>query len=228
MFDDTCPRCGAEDEVQGRPTDTGVELSCDRCGHIWPRGGPRCRACSGTDSTTRPQRLSVNPRGNQYATVGVVETRLCPRCDAEVLASTHPGHWLPDGYPSRFVNGRRQPPRMVQPPARTQPAALKPPPPPAPDPPSSEARKLQPKPAITNPTVRQAVESSLTDHPGLDSGVITLFALRLGSATRLDSIRPLLRPAAIQSWLDSARLPKSAPETTAALIKDWNEKGWLG
>ena len=92
--------------------------------------------------------------------------------------------------------------------------------PPAAPPPS-------PRVALTNPTVRQAIDASLKDHPDLNAGVITVFALHLGPATRLAALADALSPSGIRRWLDGARLPASAEATVSVLTADWASRGWL-
>lgn len=180
----------------------------------------------------RPQKLVVNPRGNQLATVGVIETRLCPACDADVLRSTHEGHWLPDGYASRFVNGFRP----VAGPAVRRPVGdghrpagpmvperpLAPIPRPTAVPPASAPAPL------SNPTVRQAVEASMKDHPDLNAGVLALLALHLGPATRLDALGDAVGVPELRRWRDKARLPATADATIGSLRADWEARGWVG
>ncbi len=232
MFDNPCPRCHAEEEVVGNQTDHGIRLTCKQCGHSWLRAGPRCRTCGGEACVVRPQKLVVNPRGNQLATVGVVETRPCPICDAEILTSTHNAQWLPDGYVSCFVNGPRPPTaptahftvrrdeRGVSPQVSPRRPTTTSRPPAAP--PSSTPVPL------TNPTVRQAIDATLKDHPELNAGVITLFALHLCPATGIAALGDTLSPSGIRGWLDGVRLPASADATLSVLTAHWASRGWLG
>jgi transposase len=39
-----CPACGETERLHGRSTAAGIVLTCESCGHKWPRDDtPRCR-----------------------------------------------------------------------------------------------------------------------------------------------------------------------------------------
>lgn len=223
MFDSTCPRCGTDAHVRGQATPDGVRLTCAQCGASWLRSERRCLSCGGSDSLTRPQKLVVNPRGNQLATVGLSEVRLCPSCDAPILVDTGPGQWLPDGYVSRFINGT---PRTTAPAPRR---ASAPPQRPARVAPRAQPARSAPisTPTLTNPTVREAMEASLSEVSGLNAGVTTLLAIRLGPFTRLASLGAAIDRERLAAWAKESRLPAAGMETVDALLAHWRTQGWL-
>ncbi len=228
MFDSTCPQCGRDDRVRGTASDDGVRLTCSRCDHSWMRGERRCASCGGAESIARPQKLVVNPRGNQLSTVGLSEVLLCPKCDAKILTDTGPGQWLPDGYVSRFINGTRPEPAAA-PRRRTASAPTEP----APRAPRNTARAAtpaaapSPRPALTDPTVREAVDASLAEVDGLNPGVLTLLAMRLGPVSRLSTLGDALSEDRLRAWAKDARLPSQADRTLKQLVAHWRSKGWI-
>ncbi len=227
MFDTTCPQCSTDTHVHGQATQDGVLLTCAACERSWLRAERRCRSCGGAESLTRPQKLVVNPRGNQLATVGLSEARLCPLCDAAILTDSGPGQWLPDGYVSRFINGaprtakpeRKQasaPPKKHSRPASAPTSPSRPPTPPQPSPPPP-----------TDPTVREAMTASLCEVSGLNPGVITLLAIRLGPSTRTKALGTAADADHLAAWVRESRLPTSALTTVKALVAHWRTQGWL-
>ncbi|HSO70901.1 MAG TPA: hypothetical protein VLQ67_14855 [Arachnia sp.] len=166
----------------------------------------------------------MNPRGNQLATVGLSEVRLCPSCDAPILVDTGPGQWLPDGYVSRFINGTPRTtapaPRRASAPPPQRPARVAPPAKRAATAPTST-------PTLTNPTVREAMEASLSEVSGLNAGVTTLLAIRLGPFTRLASLGAAMDRERLAAWARESRLPAAAMETVDALLAHWRTQGWL-
>ncbi len=227
MFDTTCPQCSTDTHVHGQSTPEGVLLTCTACERSWLRAERRCKSCGGAESLTRPQKLVVNPRGNQLATVGLSEARLCPLCDAAILVDSGPGQWLPDGYVSRFINGA---PRTAKPERKQASVPEKqrsrPAPPPAwPSRPPSPTRSAQPP--LTNPTVREAMNASLFEVSGLNPGVITLLAIRLGPSTRTKSLGAAVDSDHLAAWVSDSRLQASAWTTVEALVAHWRTQGWL-
>jgi hypothetical protein len=95
-----CPACGEDDDLQGRPTGRGIEITCGRCGHAWLRDtAPTCATCGSGDLVFRPRPLTAFSRGTQLSILGWQNVPLCTTCDAAALhKSTQAGAPLPAEY----------------------------------------------------------------------------------------------------------------------------------
>ncbi|MEY9212161.1 hypothetical protein [Thermobifida halotolerans] len=103
----TCPECGETEELTGRRTDEGIEVSCDRCGARWPRDTPySCATCGGQDIHMRAQALTQYSRGTQLSIVGLHHVPLCAVCDAEMLERANQHKPVPGRYEPAAVHRR--------------------------------------------------------------------------------------------------------------------------
>lgn len=84
-----CPRCGEDEQIQGRPTPDGISITCEVCEAVWLRNGDRqCATCGGSSIVIRPMTLTQYSRGTQLSVVGWRDTPLCTSCDADALAKS--------------------------------------------------------------------------------------------------------------------------------------------
>ncbi len=224
-----CPACGERERLGGTPREGDIEIRCEVCGSTWLRGSPRCRACGGEESVSRPQLMTRHPRGTLLSVVGRREVLLCPRCDAAVLGSGQAsGPPVPEGYVSRFLSGaqpERAPaaPRLQGESQRSERRAAAPGrkrPRPAP-PPTASAPEL--------PTVRQGIERFLGVHPEADSLAMLLLGQQLGPSSRLhqldDATAHRLAAWARSTWPDAATRSGAISAIHAAAAY-WVRQGW--
>lgn len=106
-----CPACREDDDLQGRATRQGIEITCGRCGHAWLRDtAPSCATCGGADLVFRPRPLTAFSRGTQLSILGWQDVPLCAACDAEALRrSTQAGAPLPADYRPAALEAREAP-----------------------------------------------------------------------------------------------------------------------
>jgi hypothetical protein len=249
----TCPSCGRDDQVRGRPdVQAGdVELSCGRCGTSWWRGGRRCATCGGQDLTSRPQVMRRHSRGTQLSIVGWRDVVLCQSCDAEVIESVGTTDTpIAEDYVSAAIVDRTAPAplsltqdnaavtgrpagspaptrRTATDAGRTQPVRAGAPPRPTPSP--------RPRPPVPPATVRQALQQSqeqlAAEGTVLDPTVVLLLGTRLGPTTRLDALeRSGHDPASVAAWVGSTWGPEDrstgAGHTLITLADHWLARGW--
>lgn len=82
----SCPGCGEEEALRGRPADDGVRVSCESCGAEWTRfPGRSCDRCGGTEMWVGLRALVDRSRGTQLSVTGTVEVAMCWQCDRAVL-----------------------------------------------------------------------------------------------------------------------------------------------
>ena len=98
-LDIICPRCEADDDLRGEPTDDGrIRLTCDACNVTWERDPrPRCASCGGDDLYHKPQVILEKSRGTQMSVQGIHVEYGCWACDPpEVKVRGGRTHHLPD------------------------------------------------------------------------------------------------------------------------------------
>ena len=94
-----CPRCGADDDLRGAPTEDGrIRLTCDACEVSWVRDPrPTCPQCGGDDLYHRPQVIVEKSRGTQMSIQGIHVEYGCWQCDPpEVRVRGGRDRHLPD------------------------------------------------------------------------------------------------------------------------------------
>ena len=103
-LDFACPDCGESAELTGERDDTGIVLTCGRCGHQWARtSGSVCDQCGSDDLQTVPLAIVERSRGTQLSVVGTRQITLCSVCDHDKLATYHahrPNPLMPDNLPT--------------------------------------------------------------------------------------------------------------------------------
>jgi len=81
-----CPACGETECLHGRSTAAGTVLTCESCGHEWPRDDtPRCRTCGGTRVTTASRVVLAGGRATLESIVGRQLVPVCADCDRDVV-----------------------------------------------------------------------------------------------------------------------------------------------
>lgn len=245
-----CPNCSEGEALRGEQDGDDIRVQCLSCGTSWVRGAPRCRVCGGLCCVTRPQHVSLTPRGNQVAVVGQRQVVLCPHCDAPAIdPDQRPNSPVPVGYVSRFTFGEplATPPREPEggpdhpavdtaarpsvqatvhlPPSQGQTPAATPPPPTA-----GPGAKQQP----TSPTVRQAIEALLADGAhGDDSLTLLLLGRHLGPSQRIHLLDEPTQLVLLEKWFDQTwgSQPDSRRSEAQASLQSaldfWRSQGWL-
>lgn len=96
----SCPSCGEDDDLFGRPENETIMLRCGRCGHEWPRDDtPRCATCGGSDLSTVSRSVVAGGRATVVSIVGRQEVSVCAVCDrAAVEKYIARGQSLPPDY----------------------------------------------------------------------------------------------------------------------------------
>jgi uncharacterized Zn finger protein len=96
----SCPSCGEDDDLFGRPIGETILLRCGRCGHEWPRDDtPRCATCGGTDLSTVSRAVVAGGRATVVSIVGRQDVPVCAVCDRDAVETyIARGHILPAGY----------------------------------------------------------------------------------------------------------------------------------
>lgn len=95
-----CKQCGETADLTGKRVGGAIEITCDRCGHSWPRDAePSCPTCGGRDVRAFKEPLIQRARGTAYSIVGEKTVFLCVSCDAAEIEKRTPS---PDaGRPPR-------------------------------------------------------------------------------------------------------------------------------
>ncbi len=92
----TCPACGTDEHLLGRPEGEIIRITCTACDLTWDRlTAPHCDRCGGRDMVCVPEVLVERSRGTQMSIMGVQPHYRCRLCDAAELARPRAGH-LPD------------------------------------------------------------------------------------------------------------------------------------
>lgn len=103
-LDFACPACGESAELSGEHAETGIVLTCGRCGHQWARASDAvCDRCGSDDLQTVPLAIVERSRGTQLSVVGTRRITLCSVCDDERLAAYHanrPNPLMPENLPT--------------------------------------------------------------------------------------------------------------------------------
>lgn len=97
-----CPSCGEDEDVRGAPSEQGIVLTCQACGHQWPREElARCATCGSPDVRQTYRGVLSLGRAAVTSMTGRQEVRLCTTCDADAIARyTDRSHTLPPDYVS--------------------------------------------------------------------------------------------------------------------------------
>ena len=84
----SCPRCGEDENLDGRPDDDGIiVITCASCGLEWARDTtPTCGRCGGTDLRPAFEAVVEKSRGTQLSMQSARLVHLCPVCDAARLS----------------------------------------------------------------------------------------------------------------------------------------------
>lgn len=108
----TCPDCGEEEDLQGAPTQSGIEIHCLSCDAAWIRDAtPRCATCGSDDIMYRPRTLRQFSRGTQLSVTGWTSVPCCLHCDADAVhRSTFSGGPLPGDYQPSALRAREKAP----------------------------------------------------------------------------------------------------------------------
>lgn len=86
-----CPSCREAEALTGERAESGIWISCERCGERWERDATRaCPKCGRRDVRPFPEPLIQRARGNAYSVVGESIIYLCPDCDREEIARRLP------------------------------------------------------------------------------------------------------------------------------------------
>lgn len=86
-----CPSRGETEALKGEPAESGIWITCERCGARWERDAtPTCPKCGGRDVRPFPEPLIQRARGNAYSVVGESTIYLCRDCDREEIARRLP------------------------------------------------------------------------------------------------------------------------------------------
>lgn len=96
----SCPSCGEDDDLYGRPENETIMLRCGKCGREWPRDDtPRCATCGGTDLSTVPRPVMAGGRATVMSIVGRQDVPVCAVCDRDVVEKyIEKGQNLPADY----------------------------------------------------------------------------------------------------------------------------------
>ncbi len=82
----SCPRCGEEDDLDGRPDGETIVITCGRCALEWARDPrPSCERCGSTDLHRAFEAVVERSRGTQLSMQSARLVHLCPVCDAAQL-----------------------------------------------------------------------------------------------------------------------------------------------
>ena len=86
-----CHRCGEKENLTGNKVESGIQISCDRCGHRWMRDvEPSCPRCGSRSLLAFKEPMIQRARGNAYSIVGESTIHLCPDCDAAEIERRSP------------------------------------------------------------------------------------------------------------------------------------------
>lgn len=102
-----CPTCSETDRLSGkRRPDDSLEVTCQACGTVWERGGPRrCGLCGSDDLAYTPKPLWEKGRGDQRTPAGRIDAYRCYACGGRDVTSRTPVPGPPDHVPSRRIEG---------------------------------------------------------------------------------------------------------------------------
>ncbi len=220
----SCPRCASAD-VSGTEHTDGIVLRCGACGHTWERGRRGCATCGGSELVTIPQLITTTPRGNQVSIIGRRQVLVCRACDAAGVSDyLERGVPLPSTYQSAArrveVEPTSAPPRASTPRRRAAPAPRQvPSPPPAPAP-----------AALTNPTVRQAMEHFQQSAPDPFALALVMLGREAGPTSRLGDPGTADLLTGADAWAERTftggnREPAIA--TVRAFVEHCRDRGWL-
>ncbi|HSK23474.1 MAG TPA: hypothetical protein VK906_09875 [Egicoccus sp.] len=110
----SCPDCGEDEDLSGRPEDERILLTCGACGRTWDRDTRLvCRLCGAEDIEGIPtSTLQEAGRGEQWAPSGIRLVYYCWSCQGnDVTSSTpDPGPHPPPGT-KHDVKSLRRPDR---------------------------------------------------------------------------------------------------------------------
>lgn len=85
-----CPRCGEDEELDGRAVDGDIVIVCGSCQLEWARDlTPRCDRCGSTDVRPAFEAVVEKSRGSQLSMQSARLIHLCPTCDAVQLTDYH-------------------------------------------------------------------------------------------------------------------------------------------
>jgi hypothetical protein len=92
MTEVSCPSCGEEERLRGRPGEQEVVvLECEVCGVSWDRDArPRCRLCGSDDLRYAPEPLWERGRGEQRTPAGRRDAYDCYACGGRDVTSSDP------------------------------------------------------------------------------------------------------------------------------------------
>lgn len=86
-----CPQCGEDSDLTGRTVGDTIEITCNRCGHSWPRDTePSCPKCGGREVHPVKEPLIQKARGTAYSIVGQRTVYLCVDCDVAEIERRNP------------------------------------------------------------------------------------------------------------------------------------------
>lgn len=86
-----CQECGENADLTGRRVGSTIEITCNRCGHAWPRDTePACPTCGSRDVRPFKEPLIQRARGTAYSIVGQKTIHLCETCDAAEIERRTP------------------------------------------------------------------------------------------------------------------------------------------
>lgn len=107
-----CPHCGEDEQLTGQRLDTGIVLTCDRCGQSWDRDTRLvCGLCGGEDIEGIPtSTLEEAGRAGVRTPSGIRLVYYCWSCRGNDVTSTKPSqgpHPFPGG--NRDVRALRRP-----------------------------------------------------------------------------------------------------------------------
>lgn len=229
MRQTACPSCGERERLQGRRDPAGIVITCQACAHEWRRGEACCQKCGRPGGVTAHQQLTRHPRGTLLAVVGSREVVLCPICDEQVVATVERTRGaVPEGYVSRFVAGEPAPNDDRMPAPRRTSRSTTRPSAPATSQPTPSAPEPAPPPQRHDPTLREAIESFLTEAAdGTGSLPMLLLGPGLGLTTRMstlddDRARSSSRPGSSRLSASAAArgtrppMPFTAPRSTGS------------
>ncbi len=82
----SCPRCGEDENLDGRPVGETIVINCGSCSLEWARDPrPSCDRCGGTDLRPAFEAVVEKSRGTQLSMQSARLVHLCPVCDAARL-----------------------------------------------------------------------------------------------------------------------------------------------
>lgn len=223
--DVACPRC-ASTGVSGVARGDGIVLRCEGCGHEWDRGRRGCSTCGGPELVTIPQLITTTPRGNQVSIIGRRQVLVCRECDAAGVSDyLERGVPLPSTYQSAARRVRVEPPSSHPRAVSSRPRSASSPRPVQPTAPAPSVTT-----ALTDPTVRQAVEAFQEAEPDPFALALVMLGRDLGPASRLREPRTAASLADVDAWAErtfSGANRDAAVATVHAFVEHCRSRGWL-